>query len=151
MKYNDLSAKRTEIDFTSGGEFEGTPTAEKISSNKVGFEQADKGMDQILENKKSKPKQDASTGVANQTEVDSIIKHIMKSKEIPETQESYNRVLAWCALHCQQGTTSPKYADSRMVVEYGVNIKVVEMRAALKAVGWVSQLVNLLEVLERLL
>jgi hypothetical protein len=35
MKYNDLSAKRTEIDFTSGGEFEGTPTAEKISSNKV--------------------------------------------------------------------------------------------------------------------
>lgn len=103
------------------------------NAQKIGFEQAESGIDQILNERQPIIKQSAGTGVADQTEINLVITGIIKMKNLPATQEYYNRALASCALHCQQGVTSPKYADSRIVVEYGIQLKVSEMRAALKS------------------
>jgi hypothetical protein len=136
----DFSSKKQDDAEVIGTAAAGSPSGSRrgtvpSSGSSVGFDQAEAGIDQILENTRLKLRQGTGTGVADHTEIDKVIKDILKQKNLVESQENYNRILCSCALHCQQGATSPKYADSRMVVEYGISLKVSEMRAALKAAG----------------
>lgn len=99
------------------------------------FLTAVESLDSVLMEKSQAPKLGTGTGVAEPREIDTVIKTIVNLKKMPNTTESYNKVLVTCAIHCQQGATSPKYAESRVVTEHGVSLKVSEFRAALKTAG----------------
>ena len=137
MEYNELLARKSEMMDASSGDYENTPTPDEKNKRNYdyGYDDMEINFDQLVESAKLKPKLGSATGVANKMEVDAVIKSIIKTKGLPENEDSYNRVMASCASHCQQGATSPKYADSRTVVEYRISLKVSEMRVALKANG----------------
>ena len=93
------------------------------------------GLQAILAETKVQMRKGAGTGVASPQEVDSVIRSIIKNKKLPLTQDSYNRVYLSCCHMVQEGATSSKYSGTRLVTDYGVEIKVDVFRFALKTQG----------------
>lgn len=102
--------------------------------NKVGIEHIGE-IDTLLNRVKVKTRNEKSYGVAIPTEIDSIIKGIILSKKMTVNQENFTAVLLATAHLCQIGATSPKFAASEMIFEYGVEVKAGELREACKKNG----------------
>ena len=106
-----------------------------VAPGAIGFEAAENSIDQVLIKATPVTRQGSGTGVADPREIDKVIYEIARMKGWGMDLELYNRILASAALLCQQGATSPKFADSRVAPEYDVYLKVSEFRAALKVTG----------------
>lgn len=109
--------------------------SKKGGTEKIGMELIGDGLDTILAETKVEQRKGSGTGVASPQEVDAVVKGLMQAKKIPITQSNYNRVYLTCCQMVQEGATSPKYAGSRLVTDYGVVIKVDDFRASLKSAG----------------
>lgn len=75
----------------------------------------------LLNSSNTRVSNESSAAVATPEEVDTVILSILAAKKMGNTQENYNRILLTSAHLCQIGATSPKFAESRMVTDYGVN------------------------------
>lgn len=91
----------------------------------------------LMETKASSPKpiETGSNAVATKEEVNLVIAEIAKAKNIKITHATYSRILCTIAHIVQDGATSPKQADSKKVTEYGIELKVGELRAYCKKTG----------------
>lgn len=105
-------------------------TNENEKTNEISFNNAGRSFDQILETARVKTTAETNASVATPAEVDAIIKSILTAKKLPVTQENYNRVLATCAHFVQIGATSPKFATTRVILDYGIELKAGELREA---------------------
>lgn len=104
-------------------------------SNAVGFDNVGDGVDNLLKVSKVRVMNESASAVATPQEIDSVIGSLMTLKKIPNTQEGYNKVLVTTAHLVQIGATSPRFADSRLVTEYGVEIRAGELKEACKRNG----------------
>lgn len=82
-----------------------------------------------------KPMETGSNAVATKEEVNSVVKEITKLKGWPLNKETYSRTLCTISHMVQDGATSPKQSDTKKVTEYGLDLKVGELRQACKKVG----------------
>lgn len=103
--------------------------------NKVGFDNVGDGIDKLLNESLVKISNDSSAAVATPKEIDAVLSMIMASRKIPNTQDGYNRTLLTCAHLVQIGATSPRFAESRMVTEYGVEIKAGDLKISCNKIG----------------
>jgi hypothetical protein len=101
----------------------------------VGYDNVGEGIDNLLQNSKVKVMNESSSAVATPQEIDGVIGALMTQKKIANTQEGFNKVLATCAHLVQIGATSPRFADSRLVTDYGVEIRAGELKEACKRNG----------------
>lgn len=99
-------------------------------TGKVGFNNASDGFDQMLEKVSVKSGNESNAAVATGGEIDTVIETIIKQKKLQPTQEIYNKVLASAAHLVQIGATSPKFAGTRMVTDYGVELRTSDLREA---------------------
>jgi hypothetical protein len=60
---------------------------------------------------------------------------LITKKKLPKTQENFNKTLVTAAHLVQIGATSPKFAATRMIPDYGVDIRVGELRDACSKAG----------------
>lgn len=107
---------------------------EKVT-NSVGYNSVGDGIDNILKNVNVRVINESSSAVATPQEIDSVISAIMTQKKIPNTQDGYNRVLATVAHLAQIGATSPKFADSRLITDYGIEVRAGDLKDACKKNG----------------
>lgn len=103
-------------------------TPEDPNNTNVGLENIG-DLDTILSNVKSKVTNE-SGAVASPEDIDNTIKSILLAKKIPPTQENYNKVLLSTAHLVQIGATSPKFAATRIISDYGLDIKAGDLRDA---------------------
>jgi hypothetical protein len=99
-------------------------------TNSVGINNANDGFDQILESANTKSTSERSSAVATNAEIDAVVKTIIQQKNLTQDQATYNRVLATLAHFVQIGATSPKFATTRIISDYGINIKAGDLRDA---------------------
>lgn len=104
-------------------------------NNSVGYDNVGEGIDNLLKTSKVKVMNESSSAVATPQEIDGVVESLMTQKKIAKTQENYNKVLATTAHLVQIGATSPRFADSRMVTDYGVEIRAGELKEACKKNG----------------
>jgi hypothetical protein len=101
----------------------------------IGMGSIGDGIDTILNNVQVKPSIGAGTGIASEQEIDTTMKTILINKKIPLNQENFNKTVVTVCHMVQEGATSPKYAESKMVPNYGLYFKVGDLRAACKSSG----------------
>lgn len=110
------------------------PTTSSDSGNEytepVGINNIGDGLDKVLESTKAKVTNESSAAVATPTEVDNVVTTVLQTKKIAVTPENFSRALATLAHLVQMGATSPKFAASRMVTDYGLDIKAGDLRDA---------------------
>lgn len=112
------------------------PKKDQITeNNSVGYDNVGEGIDNLLKTSKVKVMNESSSAVATPQEIDGVVESLMTQKKIAKTQENYNKVLATTAHLVQIGATSPRFADSRMVTDYGVEIRAGELKEACKKNG----------------
>lgn len=110
-------------------------TAGSNPGSNFGLDEARQDMDGILSNVSIDSVQLGGAGVASPDEINKVLKKIVADKKIKNTRENVTKV--WLSvLHAVQiGATSPKYADGRTITDYGVSIKVSDLRSACKSAG----------------
>lgn len=101
----------------------------------VGLNNVGDGIDQLLEKVTKKITNEVSSAVATQVEVDQVVNTIIGQKKLPATQDSFNRVLLTTSHLVQIGATSPKYSSTRTITDYGVEIRVGDLRDACSKSG----------------
>jgi hypothetical protein len=103
----------------------------------IGFEHAYEGIDSILATVKGKIKTspENSAAMASPQEVDKVIMELLTKKKLPATQENYNKAITTTAHLVQIGATSPKFASSRQISDYGIDLKAGDLRDACNKVG----------------
>jgi len=94
----------------------------------IGISNIGDGIDQILENTTTRTTGEISSAVATETEVDSVISGIIATKKMAQSQENFNKVLTTTAHLVQIGATSPKFASTRMITDYGVDVRTSDLR-----------------------
>lgn len=104
-------------------------------NSNIGFENIQDGIEEVLNESKFTSKTGSGTGVASTEEINICITHILDTKKKTYSQKNYNQVITAAAHLLQEGATSPKYADTKKSVEYGIEVKVSELRAGCKAAG----------------
>lgn len=109
--------------------------AEPKDEKNVGLNNVGDGIDKLLESTSSQKNVETSSAVATITDIEQVVGHIVGTKRLPNTQDSFNRVLLTTAHLVQIGATSPKFAGTRMVTDYGVDIKVSDLRDACSKAG----------------
>lgn len=107
----------------------------KNEDKNVGLGNVGDGIDKLLESTTSQKNMETSSAVATTTEVEQVVGTLITSKKLPNTQDSFNRVLVTTAHLVQIGATSPKFASTRMVPDYGVDIRVGDLRDACSKTG----------------
>lgn len=103
--------------------------------NELNPDQIQENLDAILEENPNPTQQTMSQGIATKQEVDKVIKKIMVEKNMPLTQDIYNRVYVTVCHLLQIGATSPKFAESRKILDYNVDFKAGDLKYACKYVG----------------
>ena len=101
----------------------------------IGFNNVGDGIDELLSEAKVKVTNESSSAVATPQEIDAVINTIMTNKKIPQNQKDYTKVLVTTAHLVQIGATSPKFAESRMVTDYGLDIRAGDLKEACKRNG----------------
>lgn len=86
-------------------------------------------LDSLLGSVKSTVKNE-SGAVASPDEIDNTVKAILVSNKLESSQENYNKVLLSTAHLVQIGATSPKFAATRIITDYGVEVKAGDLREA---------------------
>lgn len=104
------------------------PAPEDPNNTNVGLENIG-DLDTILNGVKSKVTNE-SGAVASPEDIDNTIKAILLAKKIPPTQDNYNKALLSTAHLVQIGATSPKFAATRIISDYGLDIKAGDLRDA---------------------
>jgi len=105
-----------------------SPTPQDPNNTNVGLENIG-DLDTILNSVKSKVTNE-SGAVASPEDIDNTIKSILLTKKIAPTQDNYNKVLLSTAHLVQIGATSPKFAATRIISDYGLDIKAGDLRDA---------------------
>lgn len=105
------------------------------SSDTIGYDSVGDGIDELLKESVVKVSNESSSAVATPQEIDSVVTNIMTNKKIPQSQVNYNKTLLTTAHLVQIGATSPKFAESRMVTDYGVDIRAGDLKEACKRNG----------------
>ncbi len=108
---------------------------EKNEEKNIGINNVGDGVDKLLESTTTKINMETSSAVATTTEIEQVITTLIISKKLLNTQDSFNKVLVTTAHLVQIGATSPKFASTRMVTEYGIDIKVGDLRDACSKAG----------------
>jgi hypothetical protein len=101
----------------------------------MGFDPESTELTEFLSKTKSnnnKPIETGSSAVATKAEVNAVIADIVKSKNLTLDKQTYTKVLCTVAHMVQDGATSPKQADSKKITEYGLELKVGDLRASCK-------------------
>lgn len=102
---------------------------------KIGLDSVNDGIDQLLEKAKPRRSIEASSAVATQAEIEQVVEGIITGKKLPRTQETFNKVLVTVAHLVQIGATSPKFASTRAVTDYGIDVRVGELRDSCSKTG----------------
>jgi hypothetical protein len=108
---------------------------QNTNTNLVGYGNVGEGIDNLLKVVKVKNMNESSSAVATPQEIDGVIGSIMTLKKIPNTQDGYNKVIATTAHLVQIGATSPRFADSRLITDYGIEVRAGELKEACKRNG----------------
>lgn len=109
---------------------------QRTNSTNIGFNKADEGVDLLLSGMRNIPNKVLdSSGIATPNEIDLVIGTIITEKKLEASQATYNKVLVTLAHMCQRGATSPKYAESITILDYGVSLKVGDLKFACKKNG----------------
>lgn len=96
----------------------------------------EKSIDKILESVKLKSNTAMDAGsVATQDQVDAIILELVKREKLEEITDNKTKVRLTIAHMCQIGATSPRFADSRIIDDYGCRFTVGSLREACKRNG----------------
>jgi len=103
-------------------------TQGSASNVSIGINNIGDGIDQILENTTTRTTGEVSSAVATETEIDTVISGIITSKRMAQSQENFNKVFTTSAHLVQIGATSPKFASTRMITDYGVEGKTSDLR-----------------------
>lgn len=82
----------------------------------------------ILENTTTRTTGEIRSAVAPETEVDTVIRGILASKRMTQSQENFHKVLTTSTHLVQIGATSPKFASTRMITDYGLEGKTSNLR-----------------------
>ena len=101
----------------------------------IGFNNVGDGIDELLSEAKVKVSNESSSAVATPQEIDSVINTIMTNKKIPQNQKDYTKVLVTSAHLVLLAATSPKFAETRMVTDYGLDIRAGDLKEACKRNG----------------
>lgn len=112
--------------------------AEEKNLGVVGMSNIGDGIDQLLENTQPKKAIESSSAVASQAEIEQVVGTLLTNKKLPNTQENFTKVLVTTAHLVQVGATSPKFASTRSITDYGVDIKVGELRDACAKAGGIT-------------
>jgi hypothetical protein len=110
-------------------------TTSKSASDPVGYESVGNGIDDLLKESVVKVSNESSSAVATPQEIDTVMNAIMTQKKIAQNQVNYNKTLLTTAHLVQIGATSPKFAESRMVTDYGFEIRAGDLKEACKKNG----------------
>lgn len=102
---------------------------------KLGLDNVGDGIDQLLEKATTRVTNEVSSAVATQSEIEQVVNSIIAQKKLPATQDSFNKVLLTTSHLVQIGATSPKYSATRTITDYGVDIKVGDLRDACSKAG----------------
>jgi len=128
--YPDRTSRSQGESNTNPSTTQGSTTNVSIGINNIGD-----GIDQILENTTTRTTGEISSAVATDTEVDAVITGIITSRRIAQTQENFNKVLTTAAHLVQIGATSPKFASTRMITDYGVEVRTSDLRESCSRSG----------------
>jgi hypothetical protein len=128
--YPDRTSRSQGESNTNPSTTQGSTTSVSIGINNIGD-----GIDQILENTTTRTTGEISSAVATETEVDTVINGIIASKRIAQSQENFHKILTTSAHLVQIGATSPKFASTRMITEYGVEVKTSDLRESCSRAG----------------
>jgi chromosome condensin MukBEF MukE localization factor len=107
-----------------------SPNKGKDSQQNVGMNNIGDEFDKLLEKTKVKVINESNSAVATTEDVDAVITTIMQNKKIANTQENYTKVLATVSHLVQIGATSPKFASTRMISDYGIEVRAGDLREA---------------------
>jgi hypothetical protein len=105
-------------------------TDTRNETTNIGLDRVGESIDQILESANHKMDDEINTAVATKEEIEKVIENLITTKKLPKTQTNFNRILVTTAHLVQIGATSPKFAATRIVSDYGIDIKVGDLRDA---------------------
>lgn len=114
-----------------------TGTVQQAQPQQVGLHNIDSKFDQVLEMASSRPRRQTEyiAAVASKQDIDNVIVKILVRKNLPVTEQNYASVLVSSAYLLQIGATSPKFATSRKISKFDVELSVGELKEACSGVG----------------
>nr|YP_009492281.1 hypothetical protein [Pseudopediastrum sp. CL0201VA]AWI68887.1 hypothetical protein [Pseudopediastrum sp. CL0201VA] len=115
------------------GESKGSQRGDGNEEN-VGFNNMGDGFEKVI-NEATSSTSETSSAIATASEINQVAIELMKMKKLPMNQMNFNKVIATTAHLVQIGATSPKYSSTRMITDYGIEIKVGELRDACNKSG----------------
>ena len=90
---------------------------------------------EILELAKSDtpaPEEPSGGGIATESQIESTIVELAKIKKVDLNKKNAKKLLCSCAHLVQEGATSPKFIETKAVTDYGIELKVSDLRQATK-------------------
>lgn len=101
----------------------------------LGVEGIGNGIDEILEQSVGARPELEGQGVATPQEINAVVMEVMAMNKTPITQQNFTKVYVSICHMVQIGATSPKFSETRKITDYGVEVKVGDVRTACKKIG----------------
>lgn len=103
--------------------------------NDINIDNIDVEIEQVLENTNLQSNPGMGFDRASNSQVNSILKGLLSKYGEPLNKESFARITVTVSHMCQVGVTSPKFAETRVFDDYGIPVKVLDLRAECKKTG----------------
>jgi len=123
-----MPKKQSESEKPVHPNFNASAETSEVSTNLFDYNNID--IQKVLSNtpEPSLTKNTSDASMASPQQVNNIIISLIGKMKISKNANNFNLTFVTVAHACQRGATSPKYPDSAMVTDYGIELKISDLR-----------------------